>query len=135
MSEKIFAFCPTVSRSARLSWLSSITSSTSITALSFLWAVSRDVSYFSASKTCSLLHRFFSLFDRKSIYVHHIWIFHSVLNLLIVWTEKSSSHIVRRLSMILSCLAKYGHLSSVVVVQLDRFVFPTLNGRWNIVTI
>jgi len=135
VSEKIFAFCPTVARSARLSWLSGISSLTSITALSFLWAVARDVSYFSASKTCSLPHRFFLLFDRKSIYVHCIWVFHFVLNLLIVWMEKSSSHMVRRLSAILSCLAKYGHLSSVVVVQLDHFVFPALNGRWNVVAI
>jgi len=123
------SFHPSISRCARLSWLPSISSSTSISSLSFLWAVLRDVAHFAASKTHSLPHCFFSFFDRKSIYIHHIWVFHSVLNLLIVWAEKLLPCIGCILFTIFVCVAKNGHLSLIVIVQLDCFVLPSLNSH------
>ena len=135
MSEEVFTLCPIISRCTRLSCLSGISSSTSIASLLLLQAVARDMAYFSTSKARSLPHCFFSLFNGKGIYDHHIWILHPILNLLIIWTEKMSSCIVHCLSAVLTHLAKYSHLSSIIVVQLDRFVFPALNGCRNIVTI
>jgi len=54
---------------------------------------------------------------------------------LIIWAEKSSPHVIRRLSAILACLAKNGHLSSVVIVKLDRLVLPALDRHQDHFTI
>ncbi len=36
---------------------------------------------------------------------------------------------------VITCLAKYGHLSSVIVVKLDGFVLPALNRSWDIIPV
>jgi hypothetical protein len=123
MTEEFFVLGPSL-RCASLSWFSSVSSLSSISL--FLWTVSRDMSNFTTPKASSFPHHFFSLFDRESIDIHCI----RILHLLIVWTVKPSSCAGCLLSSIIACFAKYGHLSSVVVIKLDRFRFPTCNCCW-----